>query len=50
MDAGSKSREEQLHALLVKFGRHRESCHCFICRNLSSEERQFLKDESILKS
>jgi hypothetical protein len=28
--------------LLRKFANHKAACHCFICRNLTNEEREFL--------
>jgi hypothetical protein len=29
--------------LLLKFANHQDSCHCFICRTLTAEEREELQ-------
>lgn len=40
------TREEAI-ALLRKFAAHRKSCHCFICRRLTLDERAALATEGI---
>lgn len=46
----NRSREEilmenqELRGLLKKFGNHSEDCGCFICRNLSGNEKEALNE------